>query len=237
MPEETGPLLKRVGPVTKRKGGEFPVYSFRAEKAEVVLIRSGMGEKNAAEAAEALIAFAAPDLIISFGFGGAVLSGIEVGVIIAGTTLLRFIDNTFSSPLPLAPPPAVTPEWKTGTIITAGEIVRKQKMASLLPPGIENPVLDMETFAIAQIAERYGIPLHALRCVSDGADEELGFSIDEFCDKELNIRIWRVLWTVAKKPWIIPQLVRLARNSKLAGERLAEATMILLARLTTPSPS
>lgn len=230
MPEETGPLLKRVGPVTKRKSGRFTLYSFRAGKTEVVLIRSGMGDKNAAEATETLIASATPDLIISFGFGGAVLAGCEVGDIIAGTSSLRFNDRAFSSPLPLSPLPALGHEWRAGTIITTGEIVHKREMASLLPPEMNNPVLDMETFAVAQIAGRYGIPLHALRCVSDGAGEELGFGMDEFCDKELNLRIWRVMWTVARKPWIIPQLMRLARNSKIAGERLAEAVLGLLAR-------
>lgn len=237
MPEETGPLLKRAGTVTERKAGRFPIYTFRAGEAEVVLIRSGMGEKNATEATEALIASARPDIIISFGFGGAVLPGIETGDMIAGDVSLRFDAGAFSHPLPLSPSSAIDREWKTGTIITAGKIMEKRGLASLLPPGTANPVLDMETFAVARVAAKYGIPLHAVRCISDASDEELGFGMDEFCDRDLNLNLWRVMWTVARKPWIIPQLVRLARNSKLAGERLAESIMIVLARLTTPSPS
>lgn len=229
MPEETGPLLARVGTFERRKAGRFPLFLFRADGTEVVLVRSGMGERNAAEATEALIAFAKPDIIISFGFCGAVLPGIRVGEVVMGCASLRFDAGDFSSPFPLYLPSAIDPEWKSGAIITSTEIIDKLAMASSLPPGTDNPVLDMETFTVAQVAARHEIPLQALRCISDAADEELGFTIDEFCGRDLNIRLWRVLWTVARKPWIIPQLVRLARNSRLAGKRLAEAVLGLLA--------
>lgn len=232
MPEETGPLLKRVGNVTQSKAGRFPIYSFRAGEAEVMLIRSGMGEKNAAEATEALIAFASPDLIVSFGFGGAVLAGTEVGDIIAGSATTRLAGGALSPSLLLSPLPILAPDWKTGAIITTREIVQKREMALRLPPGMENPVLDMETFVEAEVAGRHGIQFYGLRCISDDAREELGFGIDEFCDKDLNLRIWRVMWTVARKPLVIPQLARLARNSRLAGERLADALMTMLARIS-----
>jgi len=118
-----------------------------------------------------------------------------------------------------------------GTFISAGEIVAKHRLAALLPDGTTNPVLEMETAAVARIAARAKVPLVAVRAISDGADEELGFSIGELTDREMNISAWKVLRTLAGKPRIIPQLFRLARNSKIAGEHLAVAVMALLEKL------
>jgi adenosylhomocysteine nucleosidase len=87
----------------------------------------------------------------------------------------------------------------------------------------------MESAAIAMIAAENGIPFVGIRSVSDPADEELGFALDEFCDGQMRIRIHRVLYTVMKKPRIIPQLFRLARNSRIAGTELSKAVKGFLA--------
>jgi len=89
----------------------------------------------------------------------------------------------------------------------------------------------METAAVAQVAAEGNVPLLALRAVSDGAGEELGFTIEEFTDREMNVRVGKVLLTVARKPWIVPQLLRLARNASIAGENLATAILVLLENL------
>jgi adenosylhomocysteine nucleosidase len=81
----------------------------------------------------------------------------------------------------------------------------------------------MESAAIAIVAVENGIPFCGIRAVSDPFDEELGFSLDEFCDQRMRIRIPRVLLTIARKPRIIPQLIRLARNSRVAGASLSQA--------------
>ena len=47
----------------------------------------------------------------------------------------------------------------------------------------------------------------------------------------MNIRLGKVLWTVAKKPWIVPQLLRLSGNSRIAEKSLATALAALLEAL------
>ena len=72
------------------------------------------------------------------------------------------------------------------------------------------------------------MPLLAIRAISDGADEELQFSIEEFTDKNMKMFLPKVLLAVAKNPRIIPQLLRLSKNSKVAGENLATALLAIL---------
>jgi adenosylhomocysteine nucleosidase len=90
-------------------------------------------------------------------------------------------------------------------------------------------VVEMESAAIALVAGENGIPFVALRTVSDPFGEELGFALDEFCDDRMRIRIPKVLFTIARKPRIIPQLIRLARNSRVAATSLSLAMERFLA--------
>jgi adenosylhomocysteine nucleosidase len=76
-----------------------------------------------------------------------------------------------------------------------------------------------------------GIPFMGIRTVSDAADEELGFSLDEFTDHNLRIRPHKVALTILRKPWIMPQLIRLGRNSRIAADSLSQAVARLLASL------
>ncbi|AJE02998.1 phosphorylase family protein [Geobacter pickeringii] len=233
MPDEVRPLLRRVGPVEKHREGHFTRYRFVLHDVGVTLIESGMGPLRAAQAAEAL-AETSPAAIVSFGFGGAVLPGLEAGDLVVGTGCWRAVDGGLRPQGGVdrslaaevldgigASLNRVTP----GEIITSEKILTKRSFAPLLPPDLHAPVLDMETAAVAETTARYGIPLVALRAVSDGAREELSFTLDEFTDHDMNIRLTKVLATILRKPRIVPQLIRLARNTRLAGAALATAVL------------
>jgi len=244
MPEEIKPLLRRVGTYTRGELDGFPACRFAVGTREIRLIESGMGPERSAAATRALIAEAKPDLIINFGFCGSVIAGAVAGDIVAAERILSFRDGSFQDREGLTSgltDDAIrlltekcrerTFQVSAGTFITAAEITGKQELVGLLPAGIVNPVLEMETAAVAQVAAELNTPLLAIRAVSDGAGEELGFTIEEFTDREMNVRVRKVLLTVAKKPWIVPQLLRLARNAKIAGENLAMAMLVLLENL------
>ncbi len=241
MPEEIRPFLERAGAYSREKLDGFDSYRFILGAREIRLIRSGMGTKNAAEATRALIAAAKPDLIINFGFAGALTSGLNVGDIVIAEHLLLHGERLFSEQ------PGID-AFKTEelekrleglfldkdfhvrkvTFITVAEIKSKRAMAELLPSGVLDPVLEMETVAVAQTAHERNVPLIAIRAISDGVGEELGFSIREFTDRKLNIRLGKVFLSVTKKPWIVPQLLRLAKNSRSAGNNLAAVLVVLL---------
>ncbi|HEX2769348.1 MAG TPA: 5'-methylthioadenosine/S-adenosylhomocysteine nucleosidase, partial [Geobacteraceae bacterium] len=234
MPEEIKPLLRRIGAYAGEKCDGFEAWRFTLGGCEILLVRSGMGPKNAASATRSLIAAARPELIINFGFAGAVTAGTGVGDIVVADRILLYRERLFPEQ------PGIFAEKAEevagllnrslggkemqilrGTFVTAAGIKNKREMAELLPAWATNPVLEMETAAVAQAAYEGNVPLIAIRAVSDGAEEDLEFAIEEFTDRELNIRVGEVLLTVAKKPWIVPQLLRLAKNSRIAGDNLA----------------
>ncbi len=241
MPEEIKPLLRLVRPYRKSSSEGFALYTFDCSGTPCRLIVSGMGGNRAKRAVEALCRSMRPALIISFGFGGAVKPGMEVGdlAVASSSRLYRDgcanADNILALPIPVGIRNTLENVCAghgravhIGNFLTSDKILRKKEVVGTLPPDIRNPVLDMETWAIAQAAAQAEIPLLALRAISDAADEELEFSLDQFVDREMNIRIWNVLTTIARKPRIIPQLMRLARNSRSAGKSLALTVHALL---------
>ncbi|GFE59321.1 hypothetical protein [Geobacter sp. AOG1] len=244
MPEEIKPLLARVGMYARETAGDFTLYRFRAGSRDACLVESGLGPEKAARATATLIATVAPDFVINFGLAGAVTPGLGIGDVVIAQRLLFARERLFSEQQGLSPELAGTAigllqsklagtsfQVCRGTCVTAGTILAKRDTARLLPAGVVNPVLEMETAAVAKIAAREGIPLLAVRAISDDAAEELEFNITDFTDRNMNIRVHRVLWSLTRRPWLIPQLVRLARNSKQAGETLARVVEVLLAEL------
>jgi adenosylhomocysteine nucleosidase len=230
MPQEIAPLLRRSKGYRKETAEGFSVYRFQAGETPVVLIESGMGPRHAAAATRMLISLAKPKLILNFGFAGAVLPGTAVGdLVLAEQVLLLEEGRLTAGPKPdpelcrrLSQACASAPlTLQLGNFITAAGIMNKEAVAASLGGGVAHPVLEMETAAVLLEAELAGIPVVAVRGVSDAADEELGFSIEEFCDAELRISLPRVLGCIARRPWIIPQLVRLSLNSNKAGKNLA----------------
>jgi len=230
MPQEIAPLLRRVKGYRRERVDGFHLYRFACGSVPVVLIESGMGPAHAGAATRALIRLAAPMVILNFGFAGGVAPGLRVGELVLAERVYTLEQGRVAeAPRPDAALGALLFDacrdarctLRRGCFITAAGIMNKGALAGALGPDIRLPVLEMETAAVLREAEPAGIPVVALRGVSDAADEELGFCIEELCDPQLNISPARVAGCLARKPYLIPQLVRLAGNSKKAGRSLA----------------
>ncbi|MEI8354714.1 MAG: phosphorylase [Deltaproteobacteria bacterium] len=241
MPEEISPLLKLVGAYNRSAVAGFNLYRFSLCGKSCLLMEAGIGLERAGRAAEALIASARPDCMISFGFGGAVRPGMAVGDLAVArssrlyqgdnyeggeTILLKVSANIMRRVEAISVKQGCAA--RQGDFLTTAEILSKRELVKNLLPDLVSPVLDMETWAVARTAHREDIPFLAIRAISDASDEELGFSISEFTDSKMNIRIPKILRTIALKPHIIPQLIRLARNSRIAGRNLAALVKELL---------
>lgn len=233
MPEEARAVLRGAEQVEKSLHGNRMAFRCRLGGHDIRLFEAGMGMLNAGWAASALAA-ETPDLMVSAGFGGGVLPGLKVGDVVMAERVLHWTGAGFeqvqtrfydlnagaSASLPLK-----------GSIITSDGILNKRHLMELLPSGINRPVVEMESAAVARVAAENGIPFLGLRVVSDPWDEELAFSIDEFCDADKRIRPLKVVATMLRRPRIIPQLIRLARNSQIAAKSLGEAMERLLGQI------
>jgi adenosylhomocysteine nucleosidase len=238
MPEETRSVVRAIGGAKKRVVNKLVVRQRAVAGNEIVIVEAGMGFDNAATAARKLICEVRPDLIISTGFCGGISMELQVGDIVVATGV-TIVSNNEQEEVPFVPPPAclnfIARQAAEGRRVFGGmftstaTIMSKNWLAALLSSHIPFPVVEMESAAIAIVAVENNIPFCGIRVVSDSFHEKLEFTLDEFCDDRMRIRIPRVLLTIARKPRIIPQLIRLAGNSRVAAASLSQAMERLLA--------
>ena len=241
MPEEIRPLLRGIPAVVHQTIGVFPVYRFTEHNRQFALIESGIGADRALSAAQTLTEALNPELLISMGFGGGISPELAVGDLVVGTRFFVhegdcMIEETGARvmPLPASLAGAGTDAGFTvaeGTIISSRGVQSKTAIAGQLSEGMTRAVVDMETGAIVRFATLSRMPFMAIRSISDDLHERLGFAMDEFMDSSMRVSVRKVIFTVLRKPRIIPQLYRLYRNSRRAGKNLGRLFTLLREQL------
>jgi adenosylhomocysteine nucleosidase len=233
MPEEYRAVADSLGAATAAQVGTLRAGRFTQAGHEFLLVESGMGFHNAAKAVELLIRDGRPDLLVSAGFCGGIAPEFLAGDVVVAKEIIIANDGGFEDiPVLLSPVGRNFIAFETaegnrtigGAFVSTSVVMSKRSLAGMLQGSYQNPVVEMESGAVAIIAAENNIPLLAIRAVSDSAAEELLFSLDEFCDPDLRrIRIRKVLLTILRRPRIIPQLLRLSRSSRRAAESLTAA--------------
>ena len=79
--------------------------------------------------------------------------------------------------------------------------------------------VDMEAAAVARSAELRGIEFAAVKVISDASDFEFP-AMERFVDSEGRFSEGRFALFAALRPWLWPQIVRLAQNSNRASRSL-----------------
>jgi adenosylhomocysteine nucleosidase len=231
MRQEASPFLRRVGRYRRGFIEAFPLYRFTLSGCECVLIECGIGLERAAQATRVLCATFRPRLLVSFGVAGAPNSDLSVGDVVAVERTCRLDGGTPGPLIPLA-------RW-SGAALEAAARASAARGARLFPGtavstkgetnvrlptgGLECPVLDMETAAVAEVAAEHAVPLLALRSISDTADDPLPFTIADALDERDRLRVGRIIAGIMRHPGRIPRLARLQRNMACATRNLTAA--------------
>jgi len=90
--------------------------------------------------------------------------------------------------------------------------------------------VDLETGAVASVAQAHGLPFAVLRAVCDPAGRSLPPAALAALDGRGEIGIGRVLAAVLIRPWQVPALLGLARDAAAARRALARRVADLGAR-------
>jgi len=82
--------------------------------------------------------------------------------------------------------------------------------------------VDMEFEQVGAIAREWGVPVRAIRAVSDTAAEDLPLDFNRYRDKNGRFSRGRIAFAALTRPWVIPGLLHLERNCRLAADQLGE---------------
>jgi adenosylhomocysteine nucleosidase len=199
------------------------------DSVNVLLIRGGVGSRSAASAAESAIA-AHPRTIVSSGFCGGLLPGPQVGHVVVAT---RVLDGSGEG-TPIDCDKAGVKQWlnlieKAGVPCHSGDLTSVSAAVTSVAAKAELArrsgaiAVDMESYAIASLAQKAGIPFLLLRSISDSSDDALPPEVGGFLDENGNVRAGQVAKFAIKGPRNIKMLMTLKSRSDKAVAGLTSA--------------
>ncbi len=187
---------------------------------------SGMGCTAAARGAVRLVDAGARALV-SFGLAGALDPALPPGAIIVADTVLlegggrslsaaqRWGERVRESLVALGVGPL-----ERGRLLTSPRLLAAAADKADAFQRTRAAAVDMESFAIAEVAEVHGLPFLAVRVVVDRAADELPRALEEVTDSSGVLSLGRLLGRVLCAPSSLRPVLRLGRRYRAARRSL-----------------
>jgi adenosylhomocysteine nucleosidase len=155
--------------------------------------------------------------MISAGLAGALVPELKVGDVFVPELIIGDSDNNM-----------IETASGMGTLVTVGAIAGAAHK-KLFAAKYHAQALDMEAFAVADVARIYNVPCIAMKAISDEYDFDLP-PLGRFVTDSGNFRTAAFAAYAAVRPWIWPTVIRLNKNSQTAIKNLDAALQQTLKR-------
>jgi adenosylhomocysteine nucleosidase len=177
---------------------------------QMIAIANGAGAARAASAVNCVLSITRALAVCSTGFCGALDASLNIGDVVVADT----VDG-----LPTAAPRSEM-KHHMGHVISADHIVATAEEKGILA-GAGAAAVDMESGAIAQRAEHFGVPFYCVRSVTDLAGESFSNDFGAALQPDGRFGISRLLLGAMARPATrLPELFRLQRRCGIAARRL-----------------
>jgi adenosylhomocysteine nucleosidase len=233
FPQEIKETVRNLKAVKESGTHPFPLFLAEYLSKKVVVALSGMGSMNAETALEYVCVRYDPEFILSLGFGGALYEGAKIGEIIwsgrfflVGEDLMETLESTGA--IEALGKVSCDFSIREGSILTIEKWTAKSEIKKFLTPGISFPVCDMETFFLAKLSKKKGLPFMAVRAVTDLVDEEIPPEFLSVSDETGTYQMSRALRLVFSKPTLLKNIIRIGRNSGVASNNLSQFVKALI---------
>ena len=143
------------------------------------------------------------NLLVSAGLAGAIDPALRCGdIVVDAPEHLRAGNARFGS--------VHTSDAVVGTVDRKRELFKQTGALAV----------DMESAHVRAVAEQFKVPFAAIRAISDSADQAIDPAVLELVDPFGKPRLGSVVTTLARRPTLLPDLLRLRSQSNLAAEAL-----------------
>jgi nucleoside phosphorylase len=189
---------------------------------KTLIVHSGAGPKNAAKASQLLIDQGA-NRLISWGCAAALKTGMHSGDLILPQTLFTEDNDqlTITSPwfqLVLEDLAPLNPF--TGSLAESSHIVAKSSDKKLIHKQTRAIALDMESIAVARIAQKNDIDMLVIRSIADPVNLDLPEAVCYALNPQGDIVLPKLLWFLLSHPQELPNLIKLGLNFNAAKNKL-----------------
>jgi adenosylhomocysteine nucleosidase len=181
---------------------------------------SGVGRAAAAAAARQLVAGHQPRLLVSAGFAGGLDPALRRGAAVRPDTV---VTDGATRPLALVAPPGEAAHGPL-TIVTVDAVAATVEMKRRLAERTGGRLVDMETYAVAEVATAAGVPCAAVRVISDDAHETLPGEVASLANPQSALRrLGTLVGAVGRRPAAVADFWRLWERSVVDSRTLAAA--------------
>ncbi len=233
---EAGGLEDLLEDVVFIRGAGLAVRQGRLHGRPVVVVHSGPGASAAAKAAEATLQGHHPQWMISAGFAGALDPAVGRYDFVMAEQLVSLDGRVLGTDLKVDTASlAQTPGVRVGRLLSADHVVRDPAEKRALGEQHKALAVDMETFAVAEVCQRYGTPMLAVRIITDTAEERLPAEIRVLLEQKTVAAklgaVWAAVWN---RPAVAKQLWELKERALVASDRLARFLASMVGQLPKP---
>jgi len=216
---ELGPFLERCDKVKRYTGGAFTFRGGLLDDRRIAVVECGAGRTRARKAALALIDAHTPRWLLSVGFSGALRPDLKIGDIVVANSIVGPAGEQLTVDLSMAADPARG--WHVGRLATVDHIVRTVAEKTGLAERTGALAVDMESLAVAQVAQDARLRFMAVRSVSDVATADLPPEVLAILGPTGSVRAGAVAGALWKRLSSAQDMWRMREHAVLAAERLA----------------
>jgi nucleoside phosphorylase len=162
-----------------------------------------------------------PHLVISAGFCGALQHGYAVGDVVIATDVVDFAGQRWQTSWPERPLDGLDELPRHGRILSSPRIIATSADKRMLGHRYDAVAVDMETATIARRCAERGVPFGSVRAVSDDVDTTLSAKLLSTLSGGKPPSHLGIL--LIRHPAFALEIWRLARNTRIAAQRLAAA--------------
>ncbi len=214
--------LRRPLALRRQGGGDGALFEGALGEIGIVAAITGIGTRAAARATERLLERAPVDRVIVVGIAGAIAASAGVGDLVVPERVLDLATGREHRPTRLGAAPARGTLATSDVLVTQPEVLARLEREGVL-------AIDMETAAIAAVCEQRGVAWSVFRAISDRAgagpvDAEI-LRLAGPDGRPAPLALARFLLV---RPWRVPQLVRLGRDTSRATRAAADAALAAL---------
>ena len=210
-PMELTGLLKRCRSVTPLACGAAFARAGELSGIRFLMVANGAGPKLAGQAVRAVSD--AVDAIVSTGLCGALDPALRLGDI--------FVAERVGS-VPARIPKAAR-AFPRGLLHSSDRFIQTAAEKRELRDRTGAAAAEMEAAAVAECAAARGLPLYAIRVVSDEAGEDIAIDFNRMRDADGRFVRSRIVLAALRHPVTnVPELLRFARRAKAGAEALGD---------------
>lgn len=222
LPEEISSLK----PLPRYVGADFTKGHCSFLSDGLLVVHSGAGHENAQNAAKLLVQQGATALI-SWGCAAGLDASLKPGdltlantLVDAEGTVLELDNHWHTQVLKLL---SITIKIHTGALADSKILVATSHDKQRLASQTHAIALDMESLAIAQVAQDNGIPFLAIRAIADPVSMDLPKAVSHALNPQGEVVLSKLLTFLALHPTELPNLVKLGLHFHAAKKTLTNA--------------